>query len=323
MRPIKSALAALALLAPLALAGGALAQSYPSRTVTMVSAVPPGGILDWLARTMAAKLQERWGQPVIVESKPGAGGWIAIQAVQKAAPDGHTLFVFAQGAVSTGLFIKDASFTPGTNIQALTPAFYAPYVIIIHPSVPAKNLKDFIAYAKANPGKLNWAAVPKSTQYLDTYSFVKRAGIDVVLVPYQGGAPSLRSLLANETQAYFGATLGLEQQVQGGKVVALAVTSAKRYPLLPEIPTVKEAIGLDMDTSVQYGFFTTQGTPKAVVDKIAKDMTEIVSNPDLRAQIQKQGYEPLTMSPEEWTRSMLAEYAVARATADAAGIKPE
>jgi tripartite-type tricarboxylate transporter receptor subunit TctC len=322
MSPIKACCAAL-FSAAVSVAAPAAAQNYPSHPVTMVSAVPPGGILDWLGRTMAAKLSERWGQPVVVESKPGAGGWIAIQAVQKAAPDGHTLFVYAQGAVSTGLFIKDASFMPGTNIQALTPAFYAPYVIIIHPSVPAKNLGEFIAYAKANPGKLNWAAVPKSQQYLDTFSFLRKTGINVVMVPYQGGAPSLRSLLANETQAYFGATLGLDQQVKDGKVVALAATSAKRYPLLPDIPTVKEAIGVDFDATVQYGFFTTQGTAKLVVDKIARDMTDIVSNPDMRAQIQKQGYEPLTLSPDEWTRSMLAEYAAARASAEAAGIKPE
>ena len=313
----------MAALATACAAPAALAQSYPTKPITIVSAVPPGGILDWLARTMAVKLQERWGQPAIVDSKPGAGGWIAAQAVEKAAPDGHTLFVYAQGAVTMSLFMKEASFQPGVNIQPLTPAFFAPYVIIASTTLPVKNLADFVAYAKANPGKLNWSAVPNSPQYLDTYNFTRQLGLNMVIIPYQGGAPALRGLLANETQAYFGAVLGLDQLVKGGKVVPLAVTSQKRFPVVPDIPTVKEATGNDMDVTVQYGFFTTQGTPKPVVDMLAKAIADSVMNSDMHGQIQKQGYEPLVMTPEEWTRSMQAEFARARTVAEAAGVKAE
>jgi tripartite-type tricarboxylate transporter receptor subunit TctC len=320
MRPaIRTVLLALTLSA----AAAVQAQSYPTRPITIVSAVPPGGILDWLGRTMGTKLQERWGQPAIVDSRPGASGRIAAQFVQKAAPDGHTLFVYSQSAVNMALFIKGASFQPGVDIQAVATAFVAPYVLIANGSLPVRDLREFVAYAKANPGKLNFSGVPGGTQWIDTYSFIKQNGLDIVIVPYQGGAQALRAVLANDTQAYFGASFGLEPMVKAGKLAALGVTSARRFSLLPGVPSIKEAIGYDMDVTVQYGFFTTQGTPRPVVDKLANEIGDIVMNTDMHAQIVKQGYEPLVLKADEWTRSMLAEQARTRANAESAGVKPE
>jgi tripartite-type tricarboxylate transporter receptor subunit TctC len=159
-------------------------------------------------------------------------------------------------------------------------------------------------------------------QRTETYYFIKQNALDIVIVNYQGGAPALRALLANETQAYFGAVFGLEAQVQAGKVRAYAVTSANRFPIIPDVPTVKEAIGMDLDLTVQYGFFTGGGVPKPIVERLAREIADIAKG-DMAPQIRKQGYEPLTMTPEEWTRGMRAEFERIRGVAAAAGVQPE
>lgn len=298
------------------------AQNFPSKSITVVVGLPPGGVIDWMGRTVAAELQKRWGQTVVVENKPGGGGSLAKTYVQQQAPDGHTLLANSQISIHTPLFLKDATFVPGKDIEPLTPVLFAPYVIFTNTQVPAKNLREFIALVKTNPGKMNFAYVPNSGQQLDTLSFIKRTGMDIVPVSYQGGAPALRSILANEAQAYFGAVFGLDAQVKAGKITPLAVTSAQRFPILPDVPTVKEAIGLDMDSTVQYGFFTTGGTPKPVLDKLAREIASIASG-DMAAQIRKQGYEPITMSPEKWTLVILEEGRRGTIVARDAGIKPQ
>jgi tripartite-type tricarboxylate transporter receptor subunit TctC len=299
------------------------AQQFPARAVTIVASVPPGGSIDWMSRTVAGHLQKRWGQAVVVENRPGGGSLIAAQQVQKASPDGHTLFAGTHITVSAPLFIKGASFEPGKDIAALTPAFYAPYVIITNAATPARNLAEFVAYARGNPGKLNFAATPSTSQFLDTHWFISRNGLNMTIVPYQGGAQSQRAILANEVQAYFGGTFGLDAQVKAGKITALAVTSAKRFPILPEVPSVKEAIGVDMDSTVQTGFMTTYGTPRAVVEKLALEIAEVVMKTEMFDQIRQQGYEPLVMTPDEWTRVMAEELRRARSVAQAAGIQPQ
>ena len=310
-----------AVIAGLMLAGPAAAQTYPSRPLTIIVSVPPGGAVDWMARTVGAKLQERLGQNVVVDNRPGATGWVAAQALQKAPADGHTLMASSNSSVTMPLLVKGATFELGKNAEALTPAFFAPYVIITNTQVAAKSLREFLEHAKANPGKLNWAA-GGGTQRLDTFYFIRQNNLDIVIVNYQGGAPSLRSLIANETQAYFGAVFGLDPQVKAGKVRALAVTSAARFPALPDVPTVKEAIGMDLDLAVQYGFFTSGGAPKVVVDRLGREIADIAKG-EMAAQTRKQGYEPLTMTPDEWTRALKSELERVRGVVAAAGVQPE
>jgi len=300
----------------------AAGQNFPTKPMTIVVGLPPGGVIDWMARAVADNLQKRWGQPVVVENRPGAGGSLALAHLRQQPADGHTLAAMTQATIHTPLFLKSAAFAPGKDIEPLTPVLFAPYVIFTNTQVPAKTLLEFIAFVKTNPGKMNFAYVPNSGQQLDTLSFIKRTGMDIVPVSYQGGAPALRSILANEAQAYFGAVFGLDAQVKAGKITPLAVTSAQRFPVLPDVPTVKEAIGLDMDSTVQYGFFTTAGTPKAVLDKLAKEIASTASG-DMAAQIRKQGYEPITMSPEKWTQVILEEGRRGSAVAKDAGIKPQ
>jgi tripartite-type tricarboxylate transporter receptor subunit TctC len=303
-----------------ALAG---AQAFPSKPITIFSPVPPGGPVDWLARTVASKLQERWGQPGLVESRPGAAGWIATQATQKAAPDGHTLLAFAQSAYAMNFFIKGADFQVGSNILALTPAFSAPLVLAVNTVLPVKTARELVTYAKANPGKINMAAVPNSDHWIVTHLFLKDANLDAVVVPYAGAAAMQRSVLANEAQAVFITPLALDPMLKSGKVLGLAVSSAKRFSTMPDLPTMKEAADVDMNALSVFGFFTTFGTPRDVVDKLATEIASIIADPEVRAQIAKQGYEPLTMKPDDWTRAIRADETRARAFVQAAGIKPQ
>ena len=315
--------ATLALAAIIAIALPALAQEYPSKPITILTSVNPGGVTDWQARTVGAHLNKRWGQPVVVENRPGAGGAVALQQLKRAAPDGHTLITASTASGMLPLFVKDTSYEPGKDIEPVQLAFYAPYVIITNTQVPAKTLKEFIDYARANPGKLNFAAVPNTSQHLDTLNFIRVTGVNIVTITYQGGAPALRALLANEAQAYFGAVFGLDQQVKAGKITPLAVTSSKPFPILPDIPTVKSAIGLDLDLTIRYGFATTAGTPKPIVDKLAREIADIVMKSEMNAQIRSQGYEPQVTTPEEFSAEMLRETRRAREIAQAAGIKPQ
>ena len=310
-------------LACLATFAPAHAQNYPTKPITFVVGFPPGGIFDFMSRAVAQKVQQRWGQPAIVENKPGAGGLLAIKAIQTAPPDGHTIMANGQITVTMPLFNKEASFKPGVDVQPIMGAFYAPYVMITNTLTPVKSLPEFIAYAKANPGKLNWGVAPNTGQHIDTYAFIKGNGLDITIVPYAGGAALLRALIANETQAYLGVPLGLDAQVKAGKVTILGVTGATRFPLMPDVPTVKELIGYDMDSVVEYGFFTTQGTPKPVVEKLAKEFADIFTNTDVRGQIDKQGYAVRVRGTDEFTAGMAREFARGQAVIDSGGIKPQ
>jgi tripartite-type tricarboxylate transporter receptor subunit TctC len=299
------------------------AQQYPSRPITIIVPVPPAGILDTLARLVGPELTKRWGQPVVVENRPGAGGMIGIRYVAHMPPDGYTLLSAASPQAQGELFIKGASFEPGKDTQPVAGLAYAPYVIITSTQTPAKTLPELIALAKASPGKLNFAVVPGSGQQLDTLDFLKRAGINMVVVPYQGGAQALRAVLANEAQAYFGAALGLEQNVKAGKLTALAVTSAKRSTELPDIPTVTESTGVEFNAGILYGLFTVPGTPSAIVQKLYKEIADIALNTEAGTALKKQSYEIRPTPPDEYAAILNHELSRGREIAKAANIQPQ
>ena len=310
-------------LASALLSVSAAAQQFPSKPVTILVGFPAGGVLDWMARALGPKLTERWGQPVVVENRVGGGGLIAIQAVQKAPPDGHILATHTAQVALLPLFVKDADVVPGKNLQPVTTAFYAPYALITNTQTPVKNLREFVAHVKSNPGKLNFAYVPLTGQQLDSISFAKTTGMDIALIPYKGGVPALTALFANEAQFYFGAAFGLDGHVKAGRITPLAVTGATRFPQLPDVPTIKEAIGIDFVSVVDYGYYTTQGTPKAVVDKLSRDIADVMQSNEMKDQIRKQGYEPRAIPNEEWLVKITAEVRHATELAQAAGIKPQ
>ena len=310
-------------LASLTAAVPALAQNYPVKPVSIVVGVPPGGATDWMSRTLAQQLQEKWKQSVVVDNKPGAGGKIANEYVGRATPDGHTLLNATSIIAAGQVFDKDKSFDAEKQLAPLATMMYAPYVIIVPADMPAKSLGEYFAFAKANPGKLNFAAVTNTGQMLDSFALFQQAGVQITVVPYNGGAPALRAVVANEVQGYFGAVFGMQAQIIGGRIRALAVTSARRFSQLPDIPTVKEATGMDFDAGVQYGFATTAGTPRDVVAKIAADILEVVKRPEIMDAIRKQGYEPSSLGVEEFTRLMNREARRAVETARLANIQPQ
>jgi tripartite-type tricarboxylate transporter receptor subunit TctC len=314
--PVLLAIAAVA-------AAPAWSQQYPSKPIAIIVPFPPAGIIDTLARLVGAELQKRWGQPVVVENRPGAGGWIGVQQFTRLAPDGHSLLSGASSQATGELFLRTASFQPGKDVQPVAGVAYAPYVIITNTQVPARTLKDFIALVKGSPGKLNFVVVPASGQLLDTMDFLKRAGMDMVIVPYQGGAAALRAVLANEGQAYFGAALGLEQNIQAGKLTALAVTSARPFASLPDVPTVKAATGIDFDAGVLYGLFTVPGTPNAIVQRLYREIVDIAQNTEVANALRKQSYEIRPTSPEDYTALINNELRRGREIAKAANIQPQ
>ena len=303
-------------------AGVAHAQAYPTRIVTIVVGFPPAGPLDWMARVLAPKLQERWGQTVIVNNHPGAGGLLAIQAVQKAPPDGHILTPHTQQAALIPLFAKQADIDPGRNLQPLGSVFYTPYLIVANAQAPAKNLREFIAYVKANPGKFNAALATNTGHYLDSIAFTKAAGMDMAYIPYGGGAGVTQSVAANETQLAL-TTGGMSGFIQAGKVTPLAVTGSSRVSAFPDVPTVKEAAGFDFIGTVDFGYWTTQGTPRPIVDKMTRDIAEIMSTAEIKDAIRKQGFEPAIQSPDVWLAKTVAEVRRAKEIAAAAGITPQ
>jgi len=299
------------------------AEEYPARRITIVVPFAPGGIIDFMGRAVGEQLQRRWSQPVVVENKPGGNGAIGANTVMQAPADGHVLYAAANSLVSTPLFVKAASFNLERDLDPVAAMFYAPFVIITNSQVPAKNLREFINHAKANPGKLNFAVTSASSQLLDTLDFMARAGIAMQTVSYKSGSDSLRAVLANEAQAYLGAVFGLEEQVKAGRIVALAVTSAKPYPRLPGVPTVASAAGFDFDTGVLYGFFATKGTPKHTIDRLAAAIGDIALNSDVTARLKAQGYEPIAMGPAAFAEALAREARRAAVVARNAGIKPE
>ena len=302
---------------------GVMAQSYPVKPVTIVVGLPPGGVVDWMSRLLAQNMQDKWKQPVVVENKVGAGGKIANEYVARANPDGYLILATTSIVAASMVFDKDKSLDLEKAYAPLSTMLYAPYVIIVPTDMPAKTLGEYFAYAKANPGKLNFAGAINSGQMLDEYALFQQAGVNITVVPYQGGAPALRALIANEVQGYFGAVFGMQAQIAGGRIRALAVTSAKRFSLLPDIPTVKESTGLDFDAGVHYGWTTTAGVPRDVVAKMAADIQEFVKRPDIQDAVRKQGYEPSTMGPDDFSRIIVRESRRAIETAKRANIQPQ
>ena len=323
-RPRKAALrGAMVLGAAAMLSQPALAQDFPTKRITIVVPFAPGGVIDLMGRSVGEDLQKRWGQPVVVDNRPGGAGAIGAQVVMRADPDGHTLMAATAAQVSTPVFVKNPGYFLDRDLAPVAGMFYAPYVIITNPQVPARTLREFIAYAKANPGKLNFAATSTSSQLLDTLDFVNRVGIKMTPVPYKSGTDSLRSVMANETQAYFGAILGLEDQVKSGRITALAVTTAKPSARLPDVPTVKAVTGIDFDASVLYAMYTTLGTPRTVIAKLHSVIADIVTRSEFSTKMKSQGYEPMPTTPDELATYMARESRRAIETAQKAGIQPE
>jgi len=312
-------LAAAALAAP-AVAG---AQAYPSRPVKLVVPFPPGGSLDITGRLIAQRLTDMWGQAVVVENKPGAGGNIGADFVAKAAPDGYTILLGALSthAVNPNLYAKmpyDAvrDFAPITLIAT------TPNVLVVNAATPVGNVREFIAWTKANPGKLAFGSGSNgSAGHLAGELYKVDTGTDAVHIPFKGGAPATQALLAGDTQFMFDNLANAMAQVKAGKLKALAVTTAERSTLVPELPTMAEAGLSGFDISTWYGLFAPAGTPAAIVAKWNADVTRILNSPDVRAKLMADGAEPAPDTPEQFAQMIARELAKYARIIKASGAK--
>ena len=289
------------LLTLLALAGFShlAAAEWPERTITIVVPWAPGGSTDILARTLADQMTRSMGQPVIVENRPGASGNIGSNAVAKAKPDGYTLLV---GSMST--HAMNPALIPNMpfrGVEDFTPIAQIANVIntmVVNPSVPASNVKELIAYAKANPGKLAYASAgPGSTNHLSAVLFEKAAGVQMLHVPYKGGAPAVVDTVANQTQVLFSAGTQTLPHVKAGKLRLLAVTEAKRSGLLPETPTVSETLP-GYELGVWYGAFGPPDLPKDIVDRLNNEINKAMAQPEVRARMDAIGVEVVKATPQ-------------------------
>ena len=287
----------------------AAAQAFPSKPVKLVIPFPPGGSLDNVGRLIAQKLSETWGQQVVIENKPGAGGNIGADAVAKSPPDGYTAVMGALSthAVNPSLY-RTMPYDAAKDFAPISNVAITPNVLIVSVKSPIHTLPELIAYAKANPGKVNFGSGSNgSAGHLAGELFKIDTGTDVMHIPYKGGAPALQALLAGDTQFMFDNLANAMAQVKGGTVRPIAVTTAQRSKLAPDLPTMAEAGMPGFDISTWFGLLAPAGTPPEVIAKWNADVVKVLNSPDVREKMLAQGAEPAPSTPAEFAAFIAKE----------------
>ena len=305
-------------------AASAGAQAYPAKPVRVIVGFSPGGSTDVTARIVAQKLTDAWRQQVIVENRAGAGGNIGAEAVAKAPPDGYTLLLATTGIMSVNhrlyrTLSYDAlrDFAPVTQIGSL------PLILIVHPSLPAKSVKDLVALAKARPGQLSYASSGVGgTTHMTGEIFRMLAGVDIVHIPYKGSGQAMADLIGGQVPVAFDQIASSIAQVEAGKLRALAVTSAKRFASVPSLPTMMEAGVAGYEAVSWNGITAPAATPREIVLRIQQEVARIVQLPDIKERFFKDGIEPVASTPEQFAAHIRSERAKWEKVVDAAGIKP-
>ena len=285
----------------------AWAQAYPSRPVRLIIGYPPGGSADITARLTGQWLSERLGQPVVIESRPGAATNLATEAVVRASPDGYTLLLVAPANAINATLYDKLSFDFLRDIVPVAGIIRFPNVVVVNPSLPIKTIPELIAYAKANPGKLNMASSGNgSTIHMSGELFKMLTGINMVHVPYRGGAPALTDLIAGQVQVMFDNIPTSAEHIKAGKLRGLAVTSASRSQVLPDLPTVADFLP-GYEASAWYGLGAPKGTPDEVIDKINKGMNAVLADPKSQARFAELGASLLPGSPADFGKLVADE----------------
>jgi tripartite-type tricarboxylate transporter receptor subunit TctC len=316
---------AVALGLALVAAAPALAQEgFPSRTVKIIVPFTPGGSPDVLARLLAERLRGPWGQGVIVENRPGAGGNVGVLAARDAEPDGHTLLVTSSNNLTVNPLLTDARFEPLSDLRPLTAAARLQMIVAVGPSVKAATLADLIAAAKAKPGSLTYGSSGVgSVQHLATELFRKKAGIEMVHVPYRGAAPAITDLLAGRIDLFIGVANSLLPHIEAGTLRALATVGSERYANLPAIPTVSESGVPGYEMNVWLAVAITGKAPPELAARISGDVRKALDDAGLRAELLKQGIEVTAADPEAMRALMEREIPQWREVIRQAGIKTE
>ena len=285
----------------------AWAQAYPSRPVRLIIGYPPGGSADITARLTGQWLSERLGQPVVIESRPGAATNLATEAVVRASPDGYTLLLVAPANAINATLYDKLSFDFLRDIVPVAGIIRFPNVVVVNPSLPIKTIPELIAYAKANPGKLNMASSGNgSTIHMSGELFKMLTGINMVHVPYRGGAPALTDLIAGQVHVMFDNIPTSAEHIKAGRLRGLAVTSASRSQVLPDLPTVSDFLP-GYEASAWYGLGVPKNTPDEVIDKINKGMNAVLADPKSQARFAELGASLLPGSPADFSRLVADE----------------
>jgi len=291
-----------------AVAQPAAAQTYPSQPIKIVVPTAPGGVADIVGRTLAQKLTEA-GKTAVAENKTGAGGAIAADFVAKSAPDGYTVYVGFHATNAILPHLQKLNYDAEKDLVPVTIAARTANILVVNPDVPAKSMKELVAYAKANPGKVSFASQGNgSTGHIVGEQFKDVADINIVHVPYRGGAPAVQDLIAGHVTMMFDVLTLAVPQVKAGKVRALAVASPQRISLVPDVPTVAEAGFAQLESGPWFGFFVPAKTPKPVIDWLYAEAKKAFSSPDVQAQWEKQGLTAMLATPEETQKFVAGEY---------------
>ena len=307
------------------LASPAVAQVWPAKPLRIVVPFPPGGGTDIGTRILAQKLQEAWGQAVVVENKPGAAGIVGTELTAKSAPDGYTFMMGNIGthAINVSLY-KQLSYDPVKDFAPVSMVADLPLLLLVHPSVPAKSVQELIQLAKSQPGKLNFSSSGAGgSMHVAAELFKSMAGVDMVHIPYKGGAPAVADLISGQVPLSFATVLETIQFVKAGKVRALAVTNSRRSMALPDLPTISEA-GLPGYQSISWlALFAPAGTPKEIVNKASAETVRILKLPDVRERLLAQGAEPIGSTPEQLAAILAQDIAKYARVIKESGYKPE
>ena len=284
----------------------AFAQPWPSKPIRMVVPFAPGGVTDNSARIVAAKMQEALGQPVVVENRTGAGGIIATDHVAKAAPDGYTILMASAAPQTLLQFVQKTGYDGLKDFAPITLVNTFPIVLMVHPSVPAQNVRELIALAKAQPGKLNFAGAGGLTQFAGEI-FKYMAGIDMVYIPYKGGAPAAAAAAAGDAQVTFANYSDALTHMKSGRLRALGMTSAKRFPQSPEVPTIAESAIPGYQVDSWNGLLAPAGTPADIVNRMAVAVQEGYKDPGTRKRLEEMGTVPVGDTPAQFRSFVQAE----------------
>ncbi len=308
----------------LALCAVANAQDYPSRLVRVIVATVPGGGTDAIARVVGSKLTERLGQQFVIDNRGGAGGIIGTELVARALPDGYTLLMGFIASLAMNPALVRTPYDTNRDFAPVSLVASAQYVLTIHPSVPARSLKELVVYAKANPGKLNYASAGNGTPvHLAAELFKSVAGVNLTHIPYKGGGPAAAAVLSGESQVLFGSVTATMPQIKAGKLIALAVTGPARLPDAPDLETIAQLGYPGFEVTSWYGVLGPARMPANVTAKLNAAILSALRAPDAREQMARQGLEPLGSTPAEFASHLKRETAKWARVVKEAGIKAD
>lgn len=299
-------------------------QNYPTKPVRLIVPFAPGGGNDFLARLVGQRLGERLGQQFIVDNRAGAGGVVATDLVAKATPDGYTLLLGFVGPLALNPNLEKVPYNPVRDFAAASLLASSYHILVVHPAVPARTVKDLIALAKARPGELNYASSGSgATLHLIPELFKSAAGISITHIPYKGAGPAAIAVLSNEAQMLFSSITAVMPHIRANRLVALAVTSPTRSPLAPEVPTLVESGMRGVEVGSWYALVAPAATPREILKRLNSEIVRLAGLPDYRQQLENQAFEPLSSNPEQFPAFVQAELNKWGKVIKAAGIKPE